>query len=168
MRSSASLLSRSRRSGIWFQSFSTSPVCGSGYGRGRGRGDGADDASQLGGYGGGVGRGAGFENETQGFGRGRREGGVLPLPPPPPPPPSVATPLPPLKKSFVLAKAEAENVPDSGQQASKVFLEADGQAAKIDSRFEDAVTEKPFKPFKPFVAIVKPPEAVGMCTSTML
>ncbi len=116
MRSSASLLSRSRRPGILFQSFSTSPVCGSGYGRGRGRGDGADDASQLGGYGGGVGRGAGFENETQGFGRGRREGGVLPLPPPPPPPPSVATPLPPLKKSFVLAKAEAENVPDSGQQ----------------------------------------------------
>jgi hypothetical protein len=117
MRSSASLLSRSsrsRRPGIWFQSFSTSPVCGSGYGRGRVRGDGADDASQLGGYGGGVGRGAGFENETQGFGRGRREGGVLPQPPPPPP--SVATPLPPLKKTFVPAKAEAENVPDSGQQ----------------------------------------------------
>jgi pentatricopeptide repeat protein len=162
MRSSASLLSRSsrsRRPGIWFQSFSTSPVCGSGYGRGRVRGDGADDASQLGGYGGGVGRGAGFENETQGFGRGRREGGVLPQPPPPPP--SVATPLPPLKKTFVPAKAEAENVPDSGQQASKVFLEADGQAAKIDSRFEDAVTEKPFKPFKPFVAIEKPPEAMG-------
>jgi pentatricopeptide repeat protein len=157
MRSSASLLSRSRRPGILFQSFSTSPVCGSGYGRGKGRGDGTDDASQLGGYGGGVGRRAGFENETQGFGRGRREGGVSPLPPPP----SVATPLPPLKNSFVPAKAEAENVPDSGQQASKVFLEADGQAAKIDSRFEDAVTEKPFKPFKPFVAIVKPPEAVG-------
>ncbi len=121
MRSSASLLSRSRRPGIWFQSFSTSPVCGSGYGRGRGRGDGADDASQLG-YGGGVGRRAGFENETQGFGRGRREGGVLPPPPPPPPPPSVATPLPPLKKSFVPAKAEAENVPDSGQQVLDCLL----------------------------------------------
>jgi len=53
-------------------------------------------------------------------------------------------------------------------QASKVFLEADGQAAKIDSRFEDAVTEKPLKPFKPFVAIVKPPEAAGMYTSTTL
>jgi hypothetical protein len=49
----------------------------------------------------------------------------LPVPPPPPPPPSVATPLPPLKKSFVpakAAKAEAENVPDSGQQVLDCLL----------------------------------------------